>query len=44
MPTEFAVTLSKFQLGDMWVEYFLAVESQIVELCFYPASMIGELA
>jgi hypothetical protein len=44
MPTEYAVTLSKFQLGDMLVEYILAVESQMVGLRLYPASMTGELA
>ena len=44
MSTEYAVTLSKFPLGDMLVEYVLAVESQIVGLRLYPASMIGELA
>ena len=44
MPAEYAVTLSKFQLGDMSVEYVLAVESQIVGLRLYPASLIGELA
>jgi alpha-galactosidase len=44
MSAEYAVTLSKFQLGDMLVEYILAVESQIVGLRLYPASMVGELA
>ena len=44
MPTEYAVTLSKFQLGDMLVEYILAVESQLIGLRLYPASMIDELA
>ena len=36
MPAEYAVTLSKFQLGDMFVEYILAVDSQIVGLRLYP--------
>src|SRR6185503_4672982 len=44
MSAEYAVTLSKFQLGDMLVEYILAVESQIVGLRLYPASMVAELA
>ena len=44
MSAEYAVTLSKFQLGDMFIEYILAVESQIVGLRLYPASMISELA
>src|SRR6188474_978538 len=44
MSAEYAVTLSKFQLGDMCVEYILAVDSQIVGLRLYPASMIGDLA
>ena len=44
MSFEYAVTLSKFQLGDMSVEYILAVESQIVGIRLYPASMVGELA
>ena len=44
MSAEYAVTLSKFQLGDMSVEYILAVESQIVGLRLYPASMIAELS
>ena len=44
MSAEYAVTLSKFELGDMFVEYVLAVESQIVGLRLYPASMVGELA
>jgi alpha-galactosidase len=44
MSAEYAVTLSKFLLGDMSVEYILAVESQFVGLRLYPASMIGELA
>jgi len=44
MSAEYAVTLSKFQLGDMLVEYILAVESQIVGLRLYPASMVAELS
>ena len=44
MSDEYALTLSKFQLGDMFVEYILAVESQMVGLHLYPASMVGELA
>ena len=44
MSAEYAVTLSKFQLGDMLVEYILAVESQIVGLRLYPASMVDELS
>lgn len=43
MPTDYAVTLSKFQFGDMLVEYVLATESQTVGLRLYPAAMAGEV-
>ena len=43
MPTEYAVTLSKFQLSDMVVEYLLATESQSVGLRLYPTSTTGRL-
>ena len=43
MSTGYAVTLSKFQLGDMVVEYLLATESQSVGLRLYPISTTGRL-
>ena len=42
--TQYASTLSKFQFGDMQVEYLLAAEAQTVGLHLYPVSMMGELA
>jgi alpha-galactosidase len=43
MSTEYAVTLSKFQVGDMLVEYLMATETQSVGLRLYPASTAGSL-
>ncbi len=43
MSSEYAITLSKFQLGDILVEYLLATESQSVGLRMYPAVMADYL-
>jgi alpha-galactosidase len=40
----YATTLSRFELGDMAVEYVLAVESQAVGLRVFPASMSEQVA
>src|SRR5260221_14210950 len=44
MLTEYATTLSQFQLGDMIAEYLLATESQTVGLRVIPISMTNRLA
>ncbi|MEP7289104.1 MAG: alpha-galactosidase [Chloroflexota bacterium] len=44
MSTEYAKVLSQFQLGDMTVQYLLAIESQIVGLRIFPTAMIDKLA
>ncbi len=44
MSTEYATTLSQFQVGDMVVEYLLATESQTVGLRVIPASLVDKLA
>ncbi len=43
MSTEYASILSRFELGDMMVEYLLATESQIVGLRLFPAAMVDRL-
>lgn len=44
MPTKYAASLSKFQFGDMMIEYLLAAESQAVGLRIIPVSMADNLA
>jgi hypothetical protein len=44
MPTQYTDALSKFQFGDMLVEYLQTAESQTVGLRLSPAAMVGDLA
>lgn len=44
MATEYAVSLSQFQFGDMLVEYLLATESQTIGFRLIPVCMADSLA
>ncbi len=44
MSTEYASVLSRFELGDMMVEYLRATESQTVGLRMFPSSMVDKVA